>query len=364
MSTTTTTGSDKKPIRVYVDGCFDLMHFGHANALRQARELGDILVVGVHTDEEISKHKGPPVMNEQERYKAVRACKWADEVAEGAPYTATVDLLEKLNCDFCVHGEDISVDAEGRDVYETIKKSGKFRFIKRTEGISTTELVGRMLLMTKDHLQSVTTKDNNPLNNVNPKDLHKQSPYTSMSHFLPTTRKIIQFSEGRSPKPTDKIVYMDGGFDLFHVGHTEALKQAKELGDFLIVGVHDDKVVHEQKGSNFPIMNLHERVLSVLSCRYVDEVVIGAPFHVTKEMIESLHINVVVHGDDQVIRGPDGLDPYKIPKEMGVYHEVKHTPGLTATEIVNRIIENRLHFEARNKKKQQKEIDFIQQQQQ
>ncbi|KAF2071631.1 hypothetical protein CYY_007057 [Polysphondylium violaceum] len=351
--------SEKKPIRVYVDGCFDLMHFGHANALRQARELGDILVVGVHTDAEISRNKGPPVMNEQERYKAVRACKWADEVAEGAPYTATVELLDELNCDFCVHGEDISVGADGKDVYEGIKKSGKFRFIKRTEGISTTELVGRMLLLTKDHLQNVDAQTS-PLSNVNPKDLHKQSsPYTSLSHFLPTTRKIVQFSEGKSPKPNDKVVYMDGGFDLFHVGHAEALRQAKELGDYLVVGVHDDKVVHEQKGSNYPIMNLQERVLSVLSCRYVDEVVIGAPFHVTKEMIEGLHIQVVVHGDDPVVFCPDGLDPYKIAKDMGIYKEVKHTEGLTTTEIIKRIIDNRLQFEARNKKKEAKEITFI-----
>lgn len=54
--------------KVWADGCFDLMHYGHANALRQAREFGDYLVVGVHSDEEIRKNKGPPVMTEQERY--------------------------------------------------------------------------------------------------------------------------------------------------------------------------------------------------------------------------------------------------------------------------------------------------------
>lgn len=44
------------------------MHYGHANALRQARAMGDYLVVGVHSDAEIEKHKGPTVMKEQERY--------------------------------------------------------------------------------------------------------------------------------------------------------------------------------------------------------------------------------------------------------------------------------------------------------
>lgn len=48
--------------RVWVDGCFDMMHYGHANALRQAKEMGDILVVGVHSDAEIEANKGPTVM--------------------------------------------------------------------------------------------------------------------------------------------------------------------------------------------------------------------------------------------------------------------------------------------------------------
>lgn len=39
------------------------------------------------------------------------------------------------------------------------------------------------------------------------------------------------------------------------------------MGDYLLVGVHDDQAVHAVKGSNYPIMNLHERVLSVLACR-------------------------------------------------------------------------------------------------
>jgi ethanolamine-phosphate cytidylyltransferase len=51
-----------------MDGCFDLMHYGHANALRQAKLLGDQLVVGVVSDEEIVANKGPPVLSMEERY--------------------------------------------------------------------------------------------------------------------------------------------------------------------------------------------------------------------------------------------------------------------------------------------------------
>lgn len=59
------------------------MHYGHANAIRQAKQMGDYLIVGVHSDADIAKHKGPPVMCERERYEAVRGCKWVDEVVEG-----------------------------------------------------------------------------------------------------------------------------------------------------------------------------------------------------------------------------------------------------------------------------------------
>lgn len=60
-----------------------------------------------------------------------------------------------------------------------------------------------------------------------------------------------------------------------------AEQYAAEKG-FLIVGVHNDQIVNRYRGSNMPIMNLHERVLSVLGCKYVDDVLIDAPFVITE----------------------------------------------------------------------------------
>jgi cytidyltransferase-like protein len=74
-------------IRVYVDGCYDLMHSGHYNVLRQAKKLfpNCTLVAGVHSCEEIRRNKGPPVMTNEERCNAVAACKWVDEVVFDTP---------------------------------------------------------------------------------------------------------------------------------------------------------------------------------------------------------------------------------------------------------------------------------------
>ena len=51
-------------VRVWCDGCYDMVHYGHANSLRQAKAMGDYLIVGVHTDAEIAMNKGPPVFNQ------------------------------------------------------------------------------------------------------------------------------------------------------------------------------------------------------------------------------------------------------------------------------------------------------------
>ena len=90
----------RKQVRVWADGCYDMAHFGHANSLRQAKAMGDYPVVGVHSDAEIMKHKGRPVMSEKERYKMIRAIKWVDEVVEDAPYVTSLEILDKHNCDF------------------------------------------------------------------------------------------------------------------------------------------------------------------------------------------------------------------------------------------------------------------------
>ncbi|XP_059618950.1 ethanolamine-phosphate cytidylyltransferase isoform X1 [Phlebotomus argentipes] len=362
-------------VRVWCDGCYDMVHFGHANALRQAKALGDILVVGVHTDAEIAKHKGPPVFTEEERYKMIRGIKWVDEVVEDAPYVTNLETLDQYDCAFCVHGDDITMTADGVDTYHLVKEAKRYKEISRTAGISTTDLVGRMLLMTRNHFrqgnEEYSIEKEEKLKMLLEKynicddlgssrmgqDHSARSPWTGCSQFLPTTQKIIQFSDGKAPKPDDKIVYVAGAFDLFHVGHLDFLEKAREKGDYLIVGLHTDPVVNEYKGSNYPIMNLHERVLSVLACKYVNEVVIGAPYAVTKDLMEHFNVSVVCHGQTPIALGEGQLDPYAVPKMMGKFFLLDSGNLMTTEKIVERIIKHRLEYEQRNNKKEKKELE-------
>jgi len=345
-------------VRVWCDGCYDMVHFGHANSLRQAKAMGDYLIVGVHTDEEITKHKGPPVFNEQERYRMVRAIKWVDEVIEGAPYVTTLDTLNKYDCDFCVHGDDITMTADGTDTYHLVKSAKRYKECKRTQGVSTTNLVGRMLLLSKDHMLRgdqeyiVDRRSSTDMSS----DSTARSPWTGVSQFLPTTQKLLEFSNSEGPKKTDKIVYVAGAFDLFHIGHLDFLEKCKELGTYLIVGLHTDPVVNRYKGSNFPIMNIHERTLSVLAYRCVDEVVIGAPYSVTSEMMNHFNVSVVCHGNTNVMHDVDGQDPYAFPKKEGKFVLVDSGNSLTTEMLVQRILSRRLDYEERNSKKEAKEM--------
>lgn len=347
----------KKPVRVWVDGCFDMVHFGHANLIRQAKLLGDYLVVGVHSDEEIAKHKGPPVYKQEERYRLVKAIKWVDEIVEDAPYSTTLETLDRYNCDFVCHGDDISITADGKDAYQAVKDANRYREVSRTQGVSTTDIVGRMLLVTKSHHKRAgeDLPDKKTMSDIQ-KDATGRSPWTGVSQFLATNQKIVQFSGGRVAKPTDRVVYVAGAFDCFHIGHLSFLQKAAAHGDYMVVGLHTDAEVNRYCGSNYPIMNLHERVLSVLACRFVDEVVIGAPYEVSSDLLSHFHVSLVIHGNTKVFAGAHGNDPYAEPKRQEIFHLIENDSSMTTAHIVQRIIKHRRDYEERNRKKEKKEL--------
>merc|ERR1712128_246998 len=357
--------SEKKEIRVWVDGCFDMVHFGHANFLRQASQLGTKLVAGVHSDEEIAKHKGPPVFNNEERYKITRGIKWVDEVVENAPYMTTLETLNKYDCDFCVHGDDITMTAEGVDTYHIVKSADRYREVKRTAGVSTTDLVGRMLLATKTHFNQ--SSDNGLANDSNQQKRvrtfsatnEKKSPWTGVSQFLQTTNQIVQFSPGKEPQPNDTVIYVSGAFDLLHVGHVDFLEKVSKMypSTFVIVGLHTDQEVNRYRGENHPIMNLHERTLSLLACRYVSEVVIGAPFTMDDQMMKHFKIDLVVHGSTTQHMNEKHEDPFACAKQLDKFRVIESGNDMNTDIIISRIIKNRQVYIERNRKKEKREIE-------
>ncbi|XP_057792789.1 choline-phosphate cytidylyltransferase 2-like isoform X1 [Salvia miltiorrhiza] len=148
--------SSDRPIRVYADGIYDLFHFGHARSLEQAKKSfpNTYLLVGCCNDEVTHKFKGKTVMTESERYESLRHCKWVDEVIPDAPWVIDQEFLDKHNIDYVAHDSLPYADASGagNDVYEFVKAVGRFKETKRTDGISTSDIIMRIV---KDYNQYV-----------------------------------------------------------------------------------------------------------------------------------------------------------------------------------------------------------------
>lgn len=329
--------------RLWVDGCFDFFHHGtpsplsplphplptnhspgHAGAIVQARQLGDELYIGVHSDESILENKGPTVMNLEERLAAVDACRWVTASVPRAPYVTQLDWISHYGCRYVVHGDDITSDGAGEDCYRFVKAAGRFKVVKRTPSISTTDLVGRMLLCTKTHFirslrgvlegeeGSGTLEERRGVGEgmrermrLYATDETAKAPgadvwfwsASSEAKTDDTAEESGVFRDlfrGVGPKPGQRVVYVDGGFDLFSSGHIEFLRLVVEEEDklareqgwyekeaveerqgkgkdygpvYVVAGVHDDHVINSWKGVNYPVMNIYERGLCVLQCR-------------------------------------------------------------------------------------------------
>lgn len=132
-------------IRVWVDGCFDLPHYGHAVFLHRARSLGNFLVVGVHKDSDVINDKGIVFTPHKDRIKMIKATKWVDEVVEFPPTKASLETLDSHGCKFCVHGDDQIIDKYGMDSYAYAKNAGRYQEVRRCPGVSTTYMIERIL---------------------------------------------------------------------------------------------------------------------------------------------------------------------------------------------------------------------------
>jgi ethanolamine-phosphate cytidylyltransferase len=113
---------------------------------------------------------------------------------------------------------------------------------------------------------------------------------------------------------------------------------------------------------NMPLMNLHERVLSVLGCRFVDDVLIDAPYEITPDMIARLGISEVVCGtkhDD--IGVPYAENMYDYPKRAGILTVIESPSTFDLARIILRIRKNQAAFEAKFDRKMKAETDFYHQ---
>ena len=129
---------------VFTNGCFDLLHAGHVRLLREAKKLGDLLIVALNSDSSVREIKGPdrPILPEEERAELIAALEMVDYVTlfdEPDP----LNVLRELRPDVLAKGGDWAEDKiVGREWVESY--GGKVAVIPYLKGHSSTEIIERM----------------------------------------------------------------------------------------------------------------------------------------------------------------------------------------------------------------------------
>ncbi|RUS23295.1 hypothetical protein BC937DRAFT_88683 [Endogone sp. FLAS-F59071] len=200
-----------RPVRIYCDGIYDLFHFGHARALEQAKKafpqvyllVGDShsfsLLPAVCNDAETHKRKGKTVMTDHERYESMRHCKWVDEVIENAPWVVDQEFLDKHKIDYVAHDDIPYKSTESNDVYAFVKAQGRFLPTRRTEGVSTSDLITRIVrdydaYLRRNLERGVTAKELN-ISFLKEQEIKVQK---SVSELRDAIKQTWEFWEGRN----------------------------------------------------------------------------------------------------------------------------------------------------------------------
>lgn len=250
---------------------------------------------------------------------AAEACRWVTKVVPAAPYVTSLPWISHYGCRYVVHGDDITTDSGGEDAYRFVKQAHRMKIVKRTPGISTTDLVGRMLLCTKSHfIPSLRLLvEGNEKSDAGSEELETPAlvrerllgyatdysglkPGVDVCFYNPSGvdtehTSFIPFQTVKRSFAHERVVYVDGGFDLFSSGQIAFLRSVVEIEEdlsvkdgwrstnaehkrvkdygidfarsFVVVGLHSDGEINRWKGLNYPIMNIYERGLCILQCK-------------------------------------------------------------------------------------------------
>lgn len=188
----------------FIDGCFDLFHYGHINGLYQSKIKCKTLHLATHSNNEILiAKKCFPIYDFNHRLLLLKNCKFIDKLyLNSTPYDTTIDIIHNINCEIFFHGED------GIDKYPLldINNANKLFIYKRTLGVSTSNILKRLY---------------NYKNNI------KIDTFNNIEYLTNLYNEIISFDKVPIYE-IDNIIFLKCDWDLFNQNHINLIKKIKK----------------------------------------------------------------------------------------------------------------------------------------
>lgn len=250
--------------KAFIDGCFDVFHYGHVYALFQSKQKCKILSAATHSDLEIIKAKHtPPIFNYHHRYIMLKNCKFIDILYEHVPYNTTVDTIKEFDCDIFCHGND------GIDKYPLldIKKENKLYIYNRTSGISTSDIVNRIY----DYKQGNKVQTN--IDKI------------YLKHLFDSINSTLDVEN------SEKIVIIKCSWDLLNINHINLINDIKvKYPDYQIyVDLLSD---NNDNNNSYEIFNKYEMAITLLGIKEIDKVLLYTDYNTCISDIVLINTNI------------------------------------------------------------------------
>jgi rfaE bifunctional protein nucleotidyltransferase chain/domain len=148
----------------------------------------------------------------------------------------------------------------------------------------------------------------------------------TLESFLPKRKELKM--QGK------KVVFSNGCFDIVHLGHIDYLEKARNLGDFLVLGLNTDKSVRQLKGDKRPVIDEQSRARLMAGLEFIDAVILFED-ETPARLINAILPDILVKGDDYTIKNIVGADV--VIQHGGEVKTISLVKGYSTSGIIARI---------------------------
>lgn len=140
-----------KQLIIYTDGVFDIPHYGHYKLFKYIKELypNSFLIIGVSSDQDCKSYKNTTILTQNERVMTLESCKYIDKILTNIPWIITQEFIDKHSIDYICHDGNPYPCGDNKDIYKVWRDKGILITTPRTDTISTSNIIERIISRSK-----------------------------------------------------------------------------------------------------------------------------------------------------------------------------------------------------------------------